>query len=180
MKSSGRCPSCDCRRVWVIDPLNTIDESDELQHLPLAAAMIDGEPYWAGALEARVCDDCGYTELYGQRLDKLAKLAKHTPAVRLQDATQTASHRCSKCSSQTAWHIDALGVPVGKRVRPLPLAAISHDGDHYWAGSFSAQVCSQCGYTELRGQRVEKLHELADHSDMVRLQDKTPKTAHRD
>ena len=85
MKQSRACPKCESRKIWRIDEFSA--EEGGGPPAPLRAAVRRPDPsqtgflgqprtYTAGTVEAFICAQCGYTELWTRDLDELV----HNPA----------------------------------------------------------------------------------------------------
>ncbi|MBW2458181.1 MAG: hypothetical protein JRI68_26995 [Deltaproteobacteria bacterium] len=93
MKESLRCPKCDSRRLWVIDPLRVPSEVPEGEVLRVVHHQPpDGGGFFAitrrhpvGHFVAYVCAACGLTEFYADDMDELEP--DPTNGVRLVDNT---------------------------------------------------------------------------------------------
>jgi len=92
MKPTQRCPKCNGRRLWVIDPLRVPTESATGAVLPLVPhqGKVGGflqltalNP--VGKLELFVCARCGYSELWAGEIARLAPDPEN--GVRLLDAS---------------------------------------------------------------------------------------------
>lgn len=71
MKNLAPCPKCGSKQAYVIDPASIFNHDTMSAH-PLTLASAD----WKSVrVEARVCAECAYTELYAKDLDVLARLA---------------------------------------------------------------------------------------------------------
>ncbi len=109
MKTTHKCPKCEHRRIWVVDPIALRVSAEEVTQLALASAVVtdttSGGPatralfgdvertVTGGRLEAFVCASCGYTEWYAGQLDALETIAKQSDAVRLIDRGSTQAFR---------------------------------------------------------------------------------------
>ncbi|MCA9637217.1 MAG: hypothetical protein KC420_14420 [Myxococcales bacterium] len=94
MKSSKRCPRCEGRAFFVVDPVKSpnYEFSNALEPLGLTGFYGEsGETSFLGApkkarqiveLEAWVCEGCGYAELYAKDLALLAAMAGRGDGVR--------------------------------------------------------------------------------------------------
>jgi predicted nucleic-acid-binding Zn-ribbon protein len=101
MKSSSVCPKCDGRKFYVIEEprcdVAMRDSVDGYARLGLACheaptgkkgILGDKKATLLAPLEAWVCAQCSYTELYSRLTEVLAHLAKHrSDVVRVVDAT---------------------------------------------------------------------------------------------
>ncbi len=93
MKESLRCPKCDSRRLWVIDPLRVPGEVKEGDRLRVVNHQVpDSEGFFAigrrapvGHFVAYICASCGLSELYADDIDQLE--ADPQRGVRLIDNT---------------------------------------------------------------------------------------------
>lgn len=104
MKISLACPKCESRRLWRVEKLKYVDhvqQSATSRPLRLALARKVANPpeqgalqriwhgsqdsYDAGVIDAYVCAQCGYTELYARDIEEL----EHNPedGVHLIDTT---------------------------------------------------------------------------------------------
>ena len=93
MKNSRKCPKCQCTRLWVVEPLRTVYEySPGTLPLHLDYDQVEGTNFLnrskrqVGTLDAWICADCGFTELWAKDLQKL----QHAPerGIRLIDFSQ--------------------------------------------------------------------------------------------
>lgn len=82
MKDSRQCPKCQSRRLWAIQPLKTIHEySPGTLPLHLDYDQVAGSSFLTrhknrvGTLDAWICAQCGYTELWASGLKDL----EHAP-----------------------------------------------------------------------------------------------------
>ena len=96
MKNSRKCPKCQCTRLWVVEPLRTVYEySPGTLPLHLDYDQVEGTNFLnrskrqVGTLDAWICADCGFTELWAKGLQKL----QHAPerGIRLIDFSQQGS-----------------------------------------------------------------------------------------
>lgn len=89
MKTSGVCPKCACRKLYVVDQVTQPHAESSNVTLPLflmAAGVAkdetgveEGTRYRSHAckLEAWVCSACGFVEWYGKDTSELELLARH-------------------------------------------------------------------------------------------------------
>ena len=90
MKTTLTCPKCQGRRIWQVERLCSLDQGAYARPLRLASRrkragqarsgwqkFMQGsaDVYDAGYLDAWVCGQCGYTELYSREFDQL----EHNP-----------------------------------------------------------------------------------------------------
>lgn len=82
MKNSMCCPKCNSRRIWVVSPLRTVHEYAPGTHaLNLDYEQTVGTNFLtrhkspAGTLDAWICAECGYSELWASGLERL----EHAP-----------------------------------------------------------------------------------------------------
>jgi len=85
MKQSQSCPKCESRRLWRIDEFAAEEGGGPPAPLRAVVRRVDpdkpgffGKPgtYTAGYVDAYVCTQCGYTELWTRGFDELV----HNPA----------------------------------------------------------------------------------------------------
>lgn len=89
MKTSGVCPKCACRKLYVVDHVTQphTESSNSIHPLWLVAAPLgkdetgvdEGTRYRSHAckLEAWVCSACGLVEWYGKDTAELELLSRH-------------------------------------------------------------------------------------------------------
>lgn len=81
MRTTEQCPKCHSHTIWVIDKVRQPDPTHSEPSLPLfliGGDDISGKRIEAGTLEAWMCANCGYTELYAKDFqEKLAALARY-------------------------------------------------------------------------------------------------------
>jgi predicted nucleic-acid-binding Zn-ribbon protein len=81
MRSSGACPKCSCRELYVVSPLREqrVGTYDALP-VPVVSVNVNGheETLSAGTHELWICSDCGFEERYAvganAMLETLAKI----------------------------------------------------------------------------------------------------------
>jgi predicted nucleic-acid-binding Zn-ribbon protein len=91
MKASQKCVKCDSRRILIVDEMKQPAEGlSKTRALCTTAAfvMMEGRRKEFGLLQAYVCEECGYCELYVSdvaELDELVGVANS--GVRRQDSS---------------------------------------------------------------------------------------------
>ena len=78
MKNTHTCPKCNSKSLWIIEPLRTIHEyAPGSIPLHLDYDQVSGTNFLnrtkerVGGLDAWICAECGYTELWARELQKL-------------------------------------------------------------------------------------------------------------
>ena len=67
MRESRKCIKCDCRKLFVLDPVQTEDPSTSwgVKPMPITVSMVQGR-ITAGSIEVWLCSRCGYMEWYAK------------------------------------------------------------------------------------------------------------------
>jgi predicted nucleic-acid-binding Zn-ribbon protein len=90
MRTTATCPKCSGKKLFVAK-LESAGSSEVgyrrgLSTFAIPAVLIKGTA--VGHFESWICAACGYTELYAEDLDKVARLAEKWPdQVRIVDTT---------------------------------------------------------------------------------------------
>lgn len=79
MKTTKTCPKCAGKKLWVVDPLQTVHEyAPGTLPLHLAYKQKTGDTGWlaskterVGRLAAWICAACGFSELWASELEQL-------------------------------------------------------------------------------------------------------------
>ena len=91
MKSTGTCPKCRGRRIYVISPVRAPDQSRfDIKPMPLVACELRGHaPAIGGTHALYVCAGCGFEEWYAEHFQELLETLLDVPesGVRVIDAT---------------------------------------------------------------------------------------------
>jgi predicted nucleic-acid-binding Zn-ribbon protein len=89
MKRSLKCIKCGCSRLWIVDKISdaTFGPDTELS-IGSTMSIWDKEPRVVFNVQAMICanEDCGYTEFYTYKFDRLIDLHKKGANVRLMDS----------------------------------------------------------------------------------------------
>jgi predicted nucleic-acid-binding Zn-ribbon protein len=78
MKASGTCSKCACTTIYVVAAAATRGlrlASYEVIEMPVGAHEARVVPRTGGEVEAFICAQCGFTELFAVDLPDLARLA---------------------------------------------------------------------------------------------------------
>jgi predicted nucleic-acid-binding Zn-ribbon protein len=78
MKNSGTCPKCSCTTLFVVPsaaPRAMRLVTYDVFEMPVGSIEARVGTRSAGAVEAWICSQCGYTELFTNDLADIAKLA---------------------------------------------------------------------------------------------------------
>jgi predicted nucleic-acid-binding Zn-ribbon protein len=78
MKNTRVCPKCQSKRLWVVSPLSTVHEYAPGTHAlnldygqEVGSNFLTRHKVAAGKLDAWICAECGFTELWAADLHKL-------------------------------------------------------------------------------------------------------------
>lgn len=88
MKNSARCPKCESRRLWIVEPFRVPDDTN-WPALPVATRLVGGafltQVVRMGGFDLYVCADCGFSELWARGLEEMEPSAE--TGVTLRDTT---------------------------------------------------------------------------------------------
>lgn len=81
MRTTEKCPKCQSNTIWVIERVQQHDPDNSGQAAPVALTVgrsVSGDLVDAGLVEAWICAQCGFMELYAKNFhEKLSVLAAH-------------------------------------------------------------------------------------------------------
>ena len=88
MRRSRKCIKCGCSRLWIVDKTATTPNVDGELSIVSTVGSWDKEFRVLFNAQAIICAnvDCGYTEFYTYKFDRLIELHKEGGNVRLMDS----------------------------------------------------------------------------------------------